>query len=328
MPKPYLPRCTSGTLSDTILPDLQDVSPKDKVWDIHKANAVKVANLYFEMGYLSLAERVLGCANTLGFVLRPNSSAGKDIKLADARFCRVRLCPICQWRKSLMWRARFLGNVPKILKDYPNHRFLFLTLTVKNCPLKELRDTLSWMNKSWSKMTRRKNFPADGWVKSVEITRGRDGNAHPHFHSVLMVSSTYFNGNYYLSQKAWCELWKSCLRVDYKPMVHITALKPKFGSSEDVTTQHTRLIEKALIETLKYSIKESDLVVSPDWLKGLTNQLDGTKSVSLGGIFKKYLKEKDPENLINSEDSNDEILPGEDRFWFAWQQYQMRYKSK
>lgn len=328
MPKTHLPRGILEISHDVILPDLQDVSPKDKVWDIHKRNAVKVAYYYAEIGYSRLSERVLSCANTLGFVLRPDSRNGKDFKLADARFCRVRLCPICQWRKSLMWRARFLGNIPKVLKDYPNHRFLFLTLTVKNCPLEELRETLAWMNKAWGKMTRRKNFPAVGWVKSVEVTLGNDGNAHPHFHSVLMVPTTYFKGTHYLSQKAWCELWKSCLMIDYQPMVHIKALKPKFGCSEDVMAHHTSLIEKALIETLKYSVKESDLVVSPEWLKGLTNQLEGTKSVSLGGIFKKYLKETDPQNLINSEDSDGETLPGEDRFWFGWHNHVKRYKSK
>jgi hypothetical protein len=26
--------------------------------------------------------------------------------LSASRFCRVRTCPVCQWRRSLMWKAK------------------------------------------------------------------------------------------------------------------------------------------------------------------------------------------------------------------------------
>ena len=306
---------------------LSNVSPKDKPWDIHRTNTDKVKSLYQQIGYERYYERMSHCSQLIEFVLRPDFDDGKLFKLAGARFCRVRLCPVCQWRKSMMWRARFINAVPKILQDYPNYRFLFLTLTVRNCPLEELRDTISLTNKAWGRMSKRKVFPAVGWVKSVEVTRGKDGNAHPHFHSVLMVKPSYFKGKNYLSQKAWSELWKSCLRIDYQPVVHIKALKPKSGSSEDVTTHHTKLIEKALLETLKYSVKESDLVTDPGWLKGLTNQLHKTRSVAVGGTFKEYISDKEPENLINSEDDKDEILATEGRFWFGWREMVQKYQS-
>lgn len=47
--------------------------------------------------------------------------------------------------------------------------------------------------------------------------------------------------------------------------------------------------------------------ISPDsaWLVELTYQLHKTRAIALGGIFKEYMSEDEPEDLINSEDSED-----------------------
>ncbi|WNN88804.1 protein rep [Gloeocapsopsis dulcis] len=134
------------------------------------------------------------------------------LKLAASRFCRVRHCPVCQWRRSLMWKAKAYQALPKVKQDYPKYRWLFLTLTVKNCPIYELQKTLDWMNKSFVRLTKLKDFPAIGWIKSVEVTRGKDGNAHPHIHCLLMVAPSYFGLNY-LSQERWVELWQKSARL-------------------------------------------------------------------------------------------------------------------
>ncbi len=73
-----------------------------------------------------------------------------------------------------MWRARFFQAVPKIMSDYPVGRWVFLTLTVKNCPIGELKATLGQMNKAWERLSKRKQFPAIGLVKTVEVTRAWD----------------------------------------------------------------------------------------------------------------------------------------------------------
>lgn len=314
---------------------LSDVSPQDKPWDKHRKNANKTALIYRQKGFERNFERIDDCSRIIEFVMRPGFESGRLFKLAYARFCRVRLCPVCQWRKTKMWRARFFAAVPKILKDYPKHRFLFLTLTVKNCSLEDLRETITLMNKAWGRMTKRKKFSAVGWVKSVEITKPKfkkgesehSLKAHPHFHAILMVKPSYFKGKNYLSKEAWSEMWKSCLKVDYNPVVDVRAIKPKFDGSEDVITQHTKSIEKALMETLKYSVKDSDFLNDPDWLEGLTIQLHKTRSVALGGIFKEYISNKEPENLINSENADDEILATEGRLLFGWRDYEKRYRS-
>jgi plasmid rolling circle replication initiator protein Rep len=68
-----------------------------------------------------------------------------------------------------MWKSKAHKILPKIVEDYPTHRWLFLTLTVRNCAITELRFTLDLMHKSFERMSKLKSFPAVGWLKSVVL---------------------------------------------------------------------------------------------------------------------------------------------------------------
>lgn len=313
---------------DSSLASLSEVSPRDGSFSKYKIAALKTSVNLKSQGYLKYSERIEDCAKSLCFGLRPSSEGEYVLKLISARFCRVRVCPICQWRKSMMWRARFYNALPRILRDYPTHRYLFLTLTVKNPPMEELRSTVTLMNKAWRKITKRKSFPAVGWLKSLELTRSKDGKPHPHFHLVLMVKSGYFKSKNYLSKKAWSEMWKSSLCTDYKPVVHIRAVRSKLGDSEDSIAKYTSEIKKALFYTLKYSTKEEHLITDPDWLDGMIQQLHKTRTFALGGVFKDYLSSEDPENLVKSEESPDELLPNEGEFWCDWNESSKDYQFR
>ena len=49
-------------------------------------------------------------------------------------------------------------QLPSIQERFPTHRWVFLTLTVKNPPVTELRDTLKHMNDSWQRLIQTKRF--------------------------------------------------------------------------------------------------------------------------------------------------------------------------
>lgn len=300
---------------------LTDVSPKDKPWDEHRLQADQVKDLYRGTLFDRYAERIDNCSGLLEFSFLVNSETAEiGLKLKTARFCRVRHCPVCQWRRSLVWRARFFQALPKIRKEYPTARFLFLTLTVRNCELSELRSCLVDMNKSWERLTKRKQFPALGWLKSVEVTRSTNGTAHPHFHAILMVPQNYFSRNY-ISQEKWTELWMESLRADYTPVVNVKAVKPAKGSSENQVVDQ---LAKALCETLKYSVKSDDLVSDREWLLELTTQLHKTRAVAVGGVFKNFLSEEDPEDLIHIDENSDEPI-SDNSLWFGWREMLQRY---
>ncbi len=296
---------------------LSDVSPQDKPWDTHRANATAVQGLYDAGGNARYAARIRECSKLLGFALQAQDSGDLKLKLQQASCCRVRHCPVCQWRRMLMWRARFFQAVPKVLEDYPTARWLFITFTVMNCPLDELRDTLGHMNKAWERMSKRKQFPAIGFVKSVEVTRSKIGEAHPHFHCLLLVSSSYFGGQY-IKQKEWRVLWQQALRADYLPGVDVRAVKPRQGEQGNEITI-------ALLETLKYGVKESDLMHDAAWLTELTKQLHKTRAVSVGGVLKEYLSEEEPEDLIHAEGEEPAEGDSEVSVWFGWREMVKRY---
>ncbi|MBE3060871.1 protein rep, partial [Klebsiella pneumoniae] len=65
---------------------------------------------------------------------------------------------------------------------------MFLTLTVRNCAIEELGETLSRMDTAFQRLKDRKEFrPVQGGIRTTEVTRGSDGSAHPHFHTLMMV---------------------------------------------------------------------------------------------------------------------------------------------
>ena len=204
--------------------------------------------------------------------------------------------------------------LPRLTEDHPKLRYLFLTLTLKNCPIQELRATLNHINYGFRKLSRRKNFPGVGWLKSVEVTQGRDRTtAHPHLHVLIAVEPSYFGRNY-LTQEKWCDLWQQCLKVDYKPILHIKAVKPK------------KSLNTILNEVIKYQVKESDLVSDPGWFAELVRQMHGTRAVAVGGIFKDYFKEleEEPEDLIGEEESAE---PDEGKLFFGWRSSQKKYRQ-
>ncbi|CSW30756.1 replication protein [Shigella sonnei] len=123
------------------------------------------------------------CSGLLRFGWSTIMETGETrLRLRSAQCCRVRHCPVCQWRRTLMWQARFYQALPKIVVDYPSSRWLFLTLTVRNCEIGELGTVLTAMNAAFKRMEKRKELsPVQGWIRATEVTRGKDGSAHPHF---------------------------------------------------------------------------------------------------------------------------------------------------
>ncbi len=293
---------------------LTSFSPRDKPWDKHRSNADRVSEHYAGSEFYRYSTRINDCSELLDFKLVP-SDESYALKLSAARFCRVRHCPVCQWRRSLMWKAKAYKVLPQIVEAYPKHRWLFLTLTQKNCKITELRKTLTDMNKAFQRLTQLKAFPGVGWLKSVEVTRGKDGSAHPHFHCLLMVPNGYFGKNY-IKQEDWVAMWKQSLRLDYNPVLDVQAVKK--GS------QPMQLVP----ELLKYCVKESDLVADREWFLELTRQMNKMKGVATGGVLKDYLKalENEPEDLIHSEGEEDTAEVDEGHLYFGWKRKDKQYK--
>jgi plasmid rolling circle replication initiator protein Rep len=323
------PTCASASRKNLFLVEL---SPKDAKWDNFRQSADKYKELYKGTKFSAYSERIDSCSKHLAMAVIVNSETGEAcLNLESARFCRVPRCPVCDWRRSLKWRAKTFKVLPKIISQYPDARFLLLTLTVKNCSLDELRATLIAMNAAWHKLAQRKSFPAIGWIKAVEITRAKDDYAHPHFHCLLMVKPSYFKGANYLSKDKWIDLWQKSLAVQYRPSIDIQAIR-EFSTVDKESF-------RSVLETVKYSVKSADIlrletdithtISNQDWLVTLTEQLYKMRLLSTGGVFKQYLRELELENddLIHI---NEDLIDTEEgqkaaSLIFTWSEQVKRY---
>lgn len=289
---------------------LTDTSPKDRPWDTHRTDATGVEEHLKSPGterwLWKQGKRVEACSPSLDFALTADPETGEaGLKLKAAKFCRVRFCPVCQWRRSLMWQARFHQSLPDVLSSVPNAQFLFLTLTVKNCAIEDLRATLSAMGKAWHRFVKRQHFAhIDGWIRTVEVTRGDDGSAHPHFHALLLVKPSYFK-KHYVPQADWRDAWQQAMRLDYQPQVHITKVRTKKAHRAGADSEAAAL-RAAAAETLKYSVKPSDMLADRDWFLELVRQTFRTRAIASGGVLKNALRE-------DEETQDDLLLVGDEK---------------
>ena len=312
---------------------------------------MKTADAYAGTVYDKYSERISGCSGWLQFALVPNDDGEVIHKLQAARLCHCRHCPTCAWRTALMWRARTFRGLRRIIADYPGKRFIFLTLTVRTCEVDQLGATLTWMSQAWQRLSQTKDFPALGWLRRTEVERSHDGKAHPHFHVLMMVNPSYFTHGY-VNQKEWRQLWARSLRVGYDPQVDIKVVKPtkqksaEISSSDDDTQQnHVKPFDNGLMIAVRYTLKYStkpdkllfpthgtaeDMEEDQKWLLGITQQLHKRRSVSLGGIFKKYMSEDDPTNLIVDEGNVDETETEDEdpRVTYYWEDEVTHYLIK
>lgn len=354
--------------------NLSVLSPDDVKFDKKKAIANQVASLYSLPGHdgvtgfisgsrlvehQTYSARIYVCGSWLKFA---KMASGK-VKLIAARFCKAPNCPMCQWRRSLLWRGRFLAQLPAITAKYPTDRWVSITLTQKNCKLEDLRQTAKDMGAAFNRMRGLADFPLKGWVRSLEVTRawdwydedgyylGRHGvtwhkeltkaydktktgvnpykwkaeptdEVHPHYHILGLVPASYF-GKGYVTQKRLSEMWGKSMRLDYEPIVHIGSVKSKKGQNPipppgEVLDSVGNILDqsgifKAICETMKYTVKEQDLIGSlcnddnsnSDWLKNFTEQMYNMRRIEYAGTLKEFGKE-----LAKEEDNNENLISG------------------
>lgn len=286
--------------SQIVLTDVNSKG-KDRNWRGRKIMSLKLADIFKELGYKeSLVERVSTCGDVLRFVRREDGS----LKLYQAYFCKNKLCPMCNWRRSMKYSYQTSRIVDEAINQEPKARFLFLTLTVRNVKGDDLNATLTSLTQSFDRLFKRVKVQRNllGYLRSVEVTHNeRENTYHPHIHVLLMVKSSYFAGkDNYISQKEWSDMWSQSLKVDYFPIVDIRVVKQSYQG-----------IEKAIIETAKYPVKPMNLdVTDKQVVDDLYQGLYRKRQLGFGGLFKtikKQLELDDIENgdLIHTSDNND-----------------------
>jgi plasmid rolling circle replication initiator protein Rep len=251
------------------------------------------------------ANDILNCGVDLWFLLKQHKSTlEKKYFLESMYTCKDRFCIFCNWRRELKYKRltyQFLDD----LQRKKRLRYIFLTLTVKNCNISDLRGTIRQMSEAFKRMKESKRFKISilGYLRALEFTieKGTGDMMHPHFHCMIAVEQIYFslNRDLYINQEEWVNMWQKALRVDYKPSVDIRVV-------EMDRKRKTR--PTVIAEMIKYTMKDTDIRKVDDF-EELTKQLKGIRIFNAGGILKGILKktEEIDKDLvhINEEDQSE-----------------------
>ena len=260
-----------------------------------------------KVGLKKEAYQVSNCGSYLKFSHQQHQQTQEERnKLKEANFCKFRFCPMCAWRRTRNITGQLLEALESI-EAKKSVDYLFLTLTIKNPQIINLKAIVSHLNKSFERMSKTKAYKNIilGHFKALEILGDNTpaGEAHPHFHILLIVNKSYFKSRNYLSQAKWTEMWQKALRADYTPVVHIQRIKQKKNST------FTKL-QSAVFETAKYSVKHTELTNRSDY--DFLHIIDQTKRMrffSTGGILKKHM------NLIKADDDLINFKEEQEAFW-------------
>ena len=274
--------------------------------------------------YLDKARRLQSCAQWAEFEQLP-----QGLRLHDASFCRVRLCPMCQWRRSLKLGAQVRQVVERANADHiadtgTPWRWLMVTFTVRNVPGPQLGATIDRLHKAVNNMVKCKRWQAAvrGWLRATEVTHNTArGTAsydtyHPHLHMLLCVPAGYFAGKGYIRQSEWSQLWQHYAGTEYTPIVDVRAIKPADGRAlaDLPADQQAAAMGKACAEVSKYAAKPADYIIASDpelslrTVALLDRMLHRRRMTSWGGCLKdiaQALRLDDPEtgDLVHIDDT-------------------------
>ena len=282
---------------------------KIRPWRIYKLNNSYISEAYKTFD-VNKARRLDDCATWLEFERTDNG-----MKLHNANFCRVRLCPICAWRRSLKTYGQVSAVVEKLGDNYA---YVFLTLTCRNCSADELSDTITHLFKSLDLLMKYKACKQafKGFFRGLEITHNMtDDTYHPHFHLLIAVNPSYFSSRYYLSQDKITALWKRALKASYTPIVDVRKIKGKKS--------------KAIAEVAKYATKSSDIICFDDWdltcdtVRVLDMALANRRLTGWSGVLKQahkelHLDDNEDGDLIHTQDIDDKTEDEVQTIAYTW----------
>lgn len=302
---------------------LYDIRSNGKVnpWNEKKCSNIELAHLIAKSridNNFRKAGRIYNCGHYLWF----NVDDMENMKLANARFCKYRLCPTCIWRKSL----KLYHQMEQIFSalDKKKYQWCFLTLTVKNCYSSELSSTIDAMLKGFDRMLKRRKVKdvVVGYYRGLEVTYNRKTDTyHPHIHVLLQLTPSYIKGTKYIKQSEWRSIWQECMRLEYNPVVDIRKVRPGYNSE---TGEYDNMLS-AVCECTKYPVKDSEYIhnngtvdeVDKDIrvIETLDSALFNRRMVHFGGMLAKihkelHLQDVEDGNLVFTDDEdNEKIIP-------------------
>ena len=266
--------------------------------------------------------KVRACGTYIGF----NSNENDSLSVTSANFCRQRLCPMCQRRRSL----RTYSAVSKVydLANKSGYQFLHVVLTVPNCPADALKKTCDFLFKQSSLLFRksedvhtkaackgnedikklRRNIKNSfkGVFRALEITFNDRLSIdhpfafHPHLHCLIAVKKSYFTSRDYISHEKLQKVWGTLTGIE-NVQVFIGRVTDQCAS---------------IAEVAKYAVKPFKGDVTVEVLETLHKALFNRRLVQTFGVFRDWMKQV---GVTDLEEVLDEDVRTAPDVWMEWE---------
>lgn len=259
-----------------------------------------------------IGRAIAHCSTRLGLDIPMDGEELGEPLLRSAHLCNRRLCPFCEWRRTRAWRARLIAGLNAFAAEQPKWSGVFLTLTVRNCQMHELRDTIRHMHESIKRLSKVSMWPTQYWMRRTEITVSlcdsssssidsgssteslptlggrRIQSVHPHMHCLLLVRPSYWSRDY-VKQLEWQRQWQMAARLDYCPVVDVRRAKAKH------TDEHPDGVAPvtAVVEAAKYASKATDLLALGDQLPAFHHEMRGLRLYGISKQLQRYISAAD-----------------------------------
>lgn len=163
-------------------------------------------------------EHICSCGTFLTFnVLESDNTVGK---LTNGNFCRQRICPLCQRRRSL----KLFSNIQQILEPVKNkYSFIHLSLTVPSVGVENVKNSITDIFNNSKKLFNMPKYKKafKGIIRSLEVTMNMNTfKMHPHLHCLILVNKSYFTSRDYIKHSEILTDW-GCLIGCSFPQVHL-----------------------------------------------------------------------------------------------------------
>lgn len=296
---------------------LERLTDESMDWRIKRMKANRLGQIYALAGYERYAERVSLCAMWFKF-----GRFHGERKLLEAKFCKLRLCPICIARGALV-RGKLLSRVMDLVQAEHHCQYIFLTLTIKNVSGDNLGPAIGQLTAGWNRLMQQRPVAraVKGWFRAIEITRHTKndllyGTYHPHIHAILAVENGYFkrSNGLFLTHDEWVQRWQRVLRVDYPPTVNIKATYGRSKKGKERKAGEDEASSGAVLEAAKYATKDKDYIdpsltdeeavqIVTDYTKALHHR----RLTAFGGWLKEVAQRLQADDLDHVD-----LQPGED----------------
>lgn len=311
----------------TVSPEFESILKK---YEKQKINTYKVLELlgtnYVFNNYGAddtndLYTQILNCGTQL-FFNKEITNGNTVYHLKNANFCRNRICPMCQFRRSEKIFAQMFYIVQQL---EPEYRFIHLVLTIPNVSGGiALQDAIGRLYKGFSRFYSYKQIKRafNGCLRCLEISYNYDDDSfHPHLHCLVAVKKSYFNDSkIYLSYDRLRKLWSKACKSDTLLQIFVRACKA--GDYEGVA------------EVCKYSLKPLDFgdkgkeSQNINILLTLAVTLKGKRFLQKYGIIKEKFAEFFGDNDDITEDDEISSSGNIQEKYIYWDDIDMKYKGE